>query len=400
MAIKCESIVRDYRALERDQSGRGLQFVREAFESKDLRPADFSLGELFIECFGLSDYHDCKYRGGNATAVMARRATEAEGAVSTAAFQNITGQIVYSAVLEAYAGEDFVFSKLIPEEAITNGTLDGEKIAGITQIGDEAAVRNEGDPYVLAGVGENWIFAPAVKDRGMIVPVTWEAVFADRTGQLLQRCGEVGYWLGLNKEKRAIDCFIDENVTDHRYNWRNLGQIATYGDNSGSHSWDNLAASNALVDWTDVDAAEQVFNGLVDPFTGEPILFNPRHLVVTKQLEQTARRIVSATEIRVATPGYATTGNPTQTNMANPYLNKYEVVTSRLLGSRLGTDTSWFLADVTKLARYRVAEPLNVVQAPANNTDDFHRRIVSQYRANERGAYYTVEPRSSVKNTA
>jgi hypothetical protein len=79
-------------------------------------------------------------------------------------------------------------------------------------------------------------------DRGGIVSVTWEAVFNDRTGQLLDRCGDVGYWaIGYPEEVAAIDCLIDENVTNHRYNWRGT-VIASYGDNSGSHTWDNLDA--------------------------------------------------------------------------------------------------------------------------------------------------------------
>jgi hypothetical protein len=307
---------------------------------------------------------------------------------------------VYSAILDKYESEEFVFTKLIPEEPVTNGTLEGEKIAGLTEIGDEIAVRKEGDAYALAGVSENWIYAPAVKDRGIIVPVTWEAVFADRTGRLLEYCGDVGKWAGVNREKRAIDCVVDENVTDHRYNWRTAGAIATYGDNSGTHTWDNLAASNGLVDWIDVNDAEQLFNALVDPFTGEPIMIEPRHLIVTKQLEKTALRILNATEIRVATPGYATTGNPTETHVSNPYAGKFEVVSSRLLASRMATDTSWFYGDVTKLAKYRVAEPMSVVPAPSGNMEEFTRRIVSQYRVNERGAYYTREPRAMVKSTA
>lgn len=394
MAVNHKKLIEHY---QRDASGAAA-FLRESFGSRAIRPNEFDIGKLFAECFGWDTYLQCRAGKRLANDVFTLAVSEAEGAVSTAAFQDISGQIVYSSILEAYQSEDFVFSQLIPEEPITNGTLDGEKIAGITEIGDEASIREETQPYALAGVGQDWIFTPAVKDRGMIVPVTWEAIFADRTGILLQRCSEVGKWLGVNKEVRAVDCVIDENTTAHRYNWRGT-VIESYNDNTGAHTWDNLAGSNALTDWTSLNATEQVFNGLVDPYTGFPIMIEPKHLIVTKQLEQTARRIVSATEIRVATPGWASTGSPTATLTGNPYSNKYEVVTSRLLAQRLGTDTHWFLGDVSKLARYRVAEPLTTIQAPPNNSDEFNRRIVMQYRANERGAYYVVQPRAMVKNT-
>ncbi len=396
MGINYKTVVEDFRA----DPAKAAVGLRESFKSKEVRPSDFDLGRLFEECFGWAEFAQCRRDKSHlATEVMAKRMLEAEGAVSTSAFQNISGQIVYSAVLEKYEGEEFAFTKLIPEIPVTNGTLEGEKIAGVTQMGDEATIRKEADPYTLAGVGEDWIFAPATPDRGMIVPVTWEAVFADRTGQLLERCGDVGYWMGYNVEVRAIDCVIDENTTAHRYNWRGT-VIATYGDNSGTHTWDNSESSNALVDWTDINTAEQLLNAMTDPYTGAPFMTDPKHLVVYKGLEQTARRVISATEIRVASPGYATSGNPTQTIASNPFANKYQIVTSRLLAQRLATDTDWFIGDIGKAFKRRVAEPLTVVQAPTNNMDEFNRRIVQQYRVNERSAFFTMQPRLMVKSSA
>lgn len=375
----------------------GPDQIRSLFESKQVRPRDIDLGKAFAEAFGWRAFLDCRAGKTLANDVFRQAVTEAEGAVSTAAFQSISGQFVYQNVLDAYESEEFVFTKLIPEAQAS--TLDGEKIPGITEIGDELAVRNEGDPYALAGVGEDWIFTPQIKDRGVIVPVTWEAIFNDKTGLLAGRCADVGKWAGVNVEKRAADCVVDENTTAHRYNWRGT-VIATYGDNSGSHTWDNLAASNALVDWTDIDTAEQLFNGLTDPYTGEPIMIEPRHLIVTKQLEAVARYNLSATSIATHVGGYATSGNLNEVTYDNPWRAKYELVTSKLLASRMATDTSWFLADVSKLAKRMVAEPLTVVQAPTNNADEFNRRIVSQHRVNERSAFVVVQPRAAVKSTA
>ncbi len=374
--------------------------LRESFEAKELRPSDIDLGKLFAECYGWHNYLSCRSGQSLATAVMSNALQEADGAVSTAAFQNVSGQFMYTTVLDAYMAEENIFRTLIPEAPAS--TLDGEKIPGITEIGDEIGVRKETDPYPIAGVGEDWIFTPTIKDRGMIVPVTWEAIFNDKTGLVSQRAGDVGKWMGLRREKQAVDTVIDEIVNDTtgpwRYNWRGT-TIATYGDNSGSHTWDNLAATNGLTDWSQVDAAEQLFNAITDPYTGEPVLIEPRHLIVSKVKEQTARRVISGTEIRVATPGYATTLNPTQTLMTNPYLNKYELKTSRLLGARMAVNTSWFLGDITKYAKCMMAEKMNVLPAPPNNQDEFHRRIVQQYRVNERFAYVVVQPRAMVKST-
>lgn len=367
--------------------------LKQMFESKDVRPTEFDLGALFAEAFGWQEFGACRSKKRMIGEVL----LESQGAVTSAAFTNITGQIVYSAILEPYKAEEFVFTQMIPE--VDTKFLDGEKMAGINEIGDEIQIRGETFPYAVAGVSEDWIFTPSIPDRGVVVPVTWEAVFQDRTGRVLEECAKVGLSGGRNREKRAIDAVIDENTTRHRYNWRGT-VIATYGDNSGTHTWDNLTASNALVDWTDLDNSEQTHNAIVNPYTGEPIDIELTDFIVTKQLEQTARRIVSATEIRVITPGYATTGNPTQTNQANPYNNKYKVVTSKLLAQRLGTDTSWFLGNIAKAVRAMVAEKPDVVEAPPNNHDEFWRRIVKQYRFNERVEYVVVQPRALQKNTA
>lgn len=399
MAVNYKKLVQLYEQKPVEEANLILQ---EHFEAKELRYDHVDLSELFAECFGWHNFNACRKKQALANDIMAQAMTEAQGAVTTAAFQNISGQIVYSAILEPYRMEMDVFSKLIPERETE--FLDGEKMAGITPIGDVVAVRPEGFPYQLAGPGENWIFTPPVLDRGVEVPLTWEALFNDRTkGQLLATCKDIGKWGGRNREKRAIDCIVDLNTTRHRYNWRGT-VIASYGDNSGTHSWDNLSASNALTDWTSLNVAEQNMNALVDPFTGEPIEFETKHLIVTKSLQHVAERIIHATEINVATPGYATTGNPTRTQATNPYLNKAEIVTSRLLGARIsagsGNASDWFMGDIGEYAMYMVAEKLQVVPMPSNSMEEYRRRIVAGWRVNERGAYVVREPRALNKSTA
>lgn len=395
-----EKLVKEYRQLYEDAGeSAASDAFREIFTSKAVHPASVDFGALFEACFGRHEFVSCRAQGERylATDVMDRALTEAEGAVATTAFRNIIGQQLYTTVLDAYALEESVVTSLIPE--VPTKFLDGEKIPGVNQIGPEGMVRNEGDPYTIAGFGEDWIRTPPVKDTGMIVPVTWEAVFADRTNLVLSRAQQAGRWIAYDVEQRAVDALIDENRTAHRYNWRET-VIASYGDNSGSHTWDNLQASNGLSDWTNVNTAVQLLNQMTDPYTAQPAVFEAKHLVVTKQNEQTARRIIRAGEIRVTVPGYATSANPSQTVAPNPYSNAFTLVTSRQLAFRLATDTDWFLGDVGMYAKRMVAEPLAVLQAPANNQDEFERRIIGKYRANVRDAFAVVQPRAMVRNTA
>lgn len=370
--------------------------LHEALEKKQLRPEDFSIRELYEALVpdGREIIQSWFRPGSHLTSVM--EATD----VKSSLFSNITGQIVYSKILEAYEAEEFSFSKLV--DTVPSQFLGIEKIAGIAAIGDRAAVVDEGQPYPMVGVSENYIEVGEKKKRGMIVPVTREAVFSDRTAKLLQECARVGEFMGLNREKRIIDCIVDENAGaasitagGHRYHWRGTS-YATYQTTT---PWDNVTASNALVDWTNIEAGLLTMAAITDPFTGEPILVQPTHIIVTPQLEWTAKRIVSATEIRVATPGFATTGNPTQTTASNP-VPGYTIMSSRLLKARLATDTDWFLCNPKKAFAYYSNWDIETRQAGANSEDDFKRDIVMQFRVSERGTAATIEPRLAHKSTA
>ena len=314
---------------------------------------------------------------------------EAGDAVNTAAFSQITGQIIYNATMDAFQSEAFVFSPII---RTIQTDLSGEKIAGVTRMGDVAEAVAEGEPYPLVGVSQDYIETPVTTKRGMIVPLTREAIQADRTNLVIQRCGEVGEFLGLNKEKRVIDCIIDENVTAHRYKWR--GSVyATYQTTS---PWDNTTAAATLTNYTDIDEAEQTLSTILDPNTGEPIINMAKDLIVTRQLVYTARQILNATQVRA---GDITSGAGIQTIFSNPITGDYRILSSSLLATRMTTDTTWYLGNLSKAFAYMQNWPLTTVQAPANSEDEFNKDIVMKWKATEKGATATLEPRVMTKCT-
>lgn len=367
----------------------------EALRTKKVKPEEFSIREL-VESFvpnGRELVESWNPRHGGAGSVsIATVIMEAAGAVGVAQFSNITGQIIYSAVMEGFTDEAFVFTPLITNVPTR---FSGERIPGIGEIGDKAEVIDEGQPFPIVGMNEDWIDTPATYKRGFGIAATKEAVFFDRTNLILERGNRVGYFLGLNKEKRLIDAFVDENVTAHRYKWKGT----SYGTYQASTPWANAVTSNALVDWTDIDAVEQKLAAILDPNTGEPVLVMPKHLVVGRQLLYTAKRIISATEIEVVTPGYATSGNPTRTRTGNPIQN-YQIVSSQLLSARTATDTDWYVGDIGKAVKYMENWPLTTVPMPPNSTAEYERDIVWGAKATERGAAAVVEPRVTAKSSA
>jgi hypothetical protein len=324
---------------------------------------------------------------------------EAGEAVDVTAFSNIAGQIVQAKILEAYSQEAFVVSRLVDNVPTR---LDGERIPGIGRIRDEVAEVRPGMPFPSLGFGEDYIDTPQTTKRGFIVPVTKEAIFFDRTHLVLQRAAEVGEILGLNKEKRLIDLLIGAT---NNYTWKGTAYDTYYaagdpGPGGAAAPWIN-ELSEELVDWTDVDAAEQLFADILDPNTGEPVLVRATSVLVMPAYRHAAHRIFNAEEIT-----YAPAGGDLHTTAANP-LGNYRVVESRLAYRRIvaagqmaeAAKKWWFMGDFRRAFAYMENWPLTVTLSPPNSEAEFNQDIVVRFKASERGAAAVINPRYVVKST-
>lgn len=394
MAINYKALKRQAEAARRDGTMNALlEDIREGLQEGHLKPEEFKIRPLF-EAVVPGGYEIVQSWAPGSTGINLNQADNLalleSGAVLSSAFSNITGQIVYSKIMDAYTDEEFVMTPLVEN---VDTQFNGEKIPGVTRLGDTFESIPENSPYPIAGVGEDFINTPQTVKRGEIVPVSKEAIFFDRTGLIIQRCQELGHFYGVNKEKRIIDAFIDENVTTHRYNWRNT----IYGSYQSSTPWINLKTTNGLVDWTNIDAAEIVMSQLIDPGTGEPILITPKHLVVSRNLKNIANQIVKATQVRKG-DGVGTTG--ATTIGANPLDTNYTIVASALLTSRMALTTNWYIADVGEVVKYMQNWPMTIEQAPVNSEMEFTHDIVNRWKVSERGAAVVVQPRGSCKNSA
>ena len=316
---------------------------------------------------------------------------EASDGVDTSAFQNVAGQVIYSKILEAYQQEAFVVSKLV---STIPTRLDGEKIPGAAKLESTDAEVGPGMPFPHVGFGEDYIETPATTKRGFIVPVTKEAIFFDRTNLILRRAAEVGELLGLNKEKRLLDVAIG---AVNNYKWRGT----SYDTYQTSGDWVNELAGNELVDWTNVDAAEQLLADILDPNTGEPVLVSGTTVLVMPAYRHAAHRVFNAAEIQ-----YAGTDAETSTVAANP-LGNYTVAESRLAYRRViasgetAADAKkwWLLGDFKKAFAYMENWPITVTQAPRGSEAEFTQDIVLRFKASERGAAAVIDPRYVVKCT-
>ncbi|MEX2316319.1 MAG: hypothetical protein WD669_04145 [Pirellulales bacterium] len=381
-----------YRELKRryelDGAEQTVKHLSEALTGGHLRPEDFSIRDL---AEGLVPDGREWVRLLDPRSTGSVQLLEANDGVDVTAFLNITGQVIYSKIMEAYHQEAFVVSKLV--ETIPT-RLDGERIPGISRMADTIDEVSPGMPYPHLGFGEDYIDTPSTTKRGFIVPVTKEAVFFDRTHLILSRAAEVGEILGLNKEKRLIDLVI--GVTNN-YNWKGT----SYNTYQTTTPWVNTLATNELVDWTNVDKAEQLFADILDPNTGEPVLIRGTTVLVTPAYRHAAHRVFQAAELT-----FTAAGATTATVAANP-MSGYRVRDSRLAYRRIvasGVSAAtakkwWFIGDFRRAFAYMENWPITVTQAPVGSEAEFNSDIVLRFKASERGAAAVLNPRYVVKNT-
>lgn len=383
-----------YRDLKRRMQLQGAQqttkHLTESLAQQKLRPEDFSLRDL---AEALVPDGDEWVRGLDPRSAGGVRLIESGDGVDVTAFLNVTGQVIYTKLLDAYKQEAFVVSKLVDTIPTRQ---DGEKIPGAGPVADNIEEIKPGMPYPSLGFGEDYIETPSTTKHGLIVPVTREAIFFDRTNLVLQRAAEVGEILGLNKEKRLLDLVL--GVTNN-YKWRGTA----YNTYQTGTPWNNVRTGNELVDWTNVDAAEQLFADILDPNTGEPVLVEPNTLLVMPAYRHASYRIFVAPEVRYQT---GTTGALTTTVAGNP-LQGYRVEDSRLAYRRLlasgvaAADAKkwWFVGDFSRAFAYMENWPITVTQSPLNSEADFNNDIVVRFKASERGAAAVLNPRYVVKCT-
>jgi hypothetical protein len=385
MTLKYRELKRRY---DLDGAEQTASHLSEALREGHLKPEEFSIRDLAEALVpdGREWVRMLDPRSAGSVNVI-----EAGEGVDVTAFLNITAQVIYSKIMEAYTQEAFVVSKLV--ETIPT-RLDGEKIPGIARVSDTIGEVGPGMPYPHLGFGEDYIETPSTTKRGFIVPVTKEAIFFDRTHLVLSRAAEVGEVLGLNKEKRLVDLLI--GVTNN-YKWKGTS-FNTYQTTT---PWINTLATNELIDWTNVDKAEQLFADILDPATGEPVLVQGTTVLVMPAYRHAAHRVFHAAELT-----FTAAGSATATVAASP-LSGYRVHDSRLAYRRViasgvaAADAKkwWFVGDFRRAFAYMENWPITVTQAPLGSEAEFNNDIVLRFKASERGAAAVLNPRYVVKNT-
>lgn len=372
------------RRLELDGSRQTVAHLTEAMSSGDLKPEDFSLREL---AEGLIP----EFRNGKQTEELLEGNED---------FINVTGAVIERKILDAYHSEVFALSRLV---STIPTRFDGEKM-NLGGLPDGATEVAPGAAYPTVNLGDNYIETPQTAKHGLIVPVTKEAVFFDRTHFILQRAAEVGETLALNKEKRILRAVLGL-VPSYKFNgtvYSTYQSAVTDTDDDwyGNEPWVNALPNNALENWANIDAVEELLARIIDPTTNEPLLNEPDTVLVMPPKRHIAHRLFNGAEL-----SYNDAANSTVSAIKNPY-TKYKVVSSRLAYRMLQmagvpqAENVWFIGDFKKAFAYMENWGITVSRSGSGSESDFTQDVLVRYKASERGVPAVLNPRYAAKCTA
>lgn len=321
---------------------------------------------------------------------------EADGAVDSSIFSNLISQLAFAATMEGYTLADFIH----PNLATTRPTkFKKEIIPGIAgMVEDMTDDIGEGMPYQSVGFGEDYRETPLTTKKGRIIYVTKEAVFHDQTGMILEAARGIGELLGLRREKQFCRLLLG---LDNNYKWRGTA----YNTYQTAAPWINVKSGNGLVvanGWVQVDAAEQLFAGMLDPNTGEVINVTVDSIVHMPPRKHQFRQVFRATNIRSE---QATTGTHVQTDAPNT-LDNYNLVVAKHLYKILvdsgvaASDAAdwWFIGAIKEAIEWIENWGLTMAQMPSNAEAEFKQDIVAGFKASMKGVYAMKQPRKIVKN--
>lgn len=393
--IKAREIYKHFKSDSRQCLEDIQEALRRGLEGKagGLKPDEFSIRDLaayFVTVDGEPLGHDML------EVWASGRLTEAD-VVSSSAFAAITQRVVYAAVLEGYQLPDTPLSRLV---RVVQARSRDNRIPNFTlPLADGKSLEyEEGVDKPAVGMATEYAKSLPIKKRGACINITRETVIFDETGQVLDAARRVGEMIALEKERvlaqfvagLVSNCVIEKRKTDSGEITSNL--FLTSG------RWVNQQA-NPLVDWTDIDDAENLFLSNTLPGTNVPPMLSSRFILVPPQLRTTANRILNATEVRSGSSNVVASANPLSNMGIQP------VVSTLLYSEQVAAGVSgataagtWFYGDLLQAFRYVQAWPLEVTET-RDSASQRRADILVQFDASESGIPMVVEPRVWTKNT-
>lgn len=357
--------------------------LMECIESKELRPTDFSIKELWEAFVG-----PC-----SETLQYARRQSGhiqlQESAVDSSIYQAIIGKVLADMVIEGYNRVASIGDLLTQKYTSKNKF---EKVPGFTP-SDSVKEVKENEPYAFTGIGAKYVGTGEALKKGLIIAISEEAIYFDRTGMILDQAAQIGEEARLDKEKTILRAVLG---IDSCY-WPSDVATALYG--SGIHT---LKTSNGLVDWINIETAETELADMVDE-KNNPVIVTPKVLLVPSALYRTAQRIVNATEVRAHTDSAKQ-----ETILTNPMKGAYTPLTSPLIHqlqiaagiSDSVARSNWWIGDPQKQFIWREIWPIQILRAREDNESAFNSDVVVKVKVRYFGNIFARDNKYFLKSMA
>lgn len=370
--------------------------------SKKVMPEHFNLAQMAHEL--IPDFDGLR----SATA------EEFTNAIRSSQFPTISKVVINSAIIDAYNQYQDGADQLVSE---TDGTRTTEEyIAGFTEP-ENLELRLEGMSYEETTFGEKDVTV-RMADFGRMISITREALYNDRTGQLLNRAKEFGQKGGIHRAKmiiQTLEClprtaFKEATGASRAFVYKGAAYQHTSFYNASNHTAIdgrtniNLKTSNGLSNWTNLEAVLNAFNLMVDA-NGDEILVNPNTILVHPTKLATLWQILNSSAVFpvVSKPITAdSTGAITPMHTPNPFgpggaFGNFVPMASRFLS---GSGATWYMGDFKKqLVWVWVYRPAtSALTASAESA--FKNNIALTYKFSYHGGVGNTDYVHVVKNTA
>jgi hypothetical protein len=341
-----------------------------------LSTEDFSLKELY------NALHKLDEESGNINE-----------AVHVSQFPTVTATLISKKVHEGWNAAAKVADRLVTP---FSSKLQIDKVPGVFLKGDLQDVE-PGMPYEHSGDEEEHYVQITGKKRGAILDVTEEAVMFDQTGLIMMRASQFGERAALDREKHVIYTIMDITVNGKNYycyypEGTREAVWANADTSSNTHYYDNLIG-DVLTNFTDLAAADTLL-GLMGDNNNDPILVEPKILLVPRTLRETAIRIVKSKY---------TQGQSYYFEEPNPFKDRVEIINSPLIDGSGDTNatTNWWYGDFKKQFLEKVVIPLEVQTRRMNdkNDDAWERDIIASYKVRRYQQVGAADYRFVVKST-
>lgn len=267
-------------------------------------------------------------------------------AFSTADLGGIVGAVANKALSKSFGAVNSVAAQIAAP--VSHSNFHSHTVYSMAVSGDMQAVAPDGQIKHLEYGNESR--TRQVGTYGSLLSVTRQDITNDELGALTESAQRLGRKAAVAREKAL---FTAINAT---------GAGSSHFTSARGNYFEGAAT---LLQLSSLTTAVQMFREQTGP-DGDPVMIEPRHLVVPPAIEETAKALMDRSASLIAVALGSTSAKSKEPN-ANIWAGQFQVHVSPYLGSTIGSsgsDTAWYLiADPNDVPAFEIAY-LNGMQTP------------------------------------